>query len=346
MYTLGELAKQLDLVLTGDARTQVTGLASLTEAGPDKLAFLSRDTHLPRLAATRAAAVILRPEHAGACPVDCLLAENPYLAFARATRLFDFRPVSLSGVHPGAWVDADARVHPEASVGACAVVEAGAVVEEGVVLGPGVYIGQHSHVGADTRIFANAVVYHNVHIGRRCVVHAQAVLGADGFGFARGPGGWEKIHQLGGLRIGDGVEIGAGTTIDRGTLEDTLIEDGVIIDNQVQVAHNCRIGRGTAIAGCCGIAGSSIIGANCTLAGGVGVVGHIEICDNVHVTGMTMVTRSITAPGSYSSGTPMTATRDWKRSAVRFTQLDAMHRRLTSLERPSPAAHSREPQDQ
>jgi len=345
VYTLGELAKQLDLVLTGNARTPVSGLASLTEAGPDELSFLSSEVHLPRLSSTRAAAVILHPEHAVDCPVNKLLAEDPYLAFARASRLFDRAPVGASGVHPGAWVAADASVHPQAAVGAGAVVEAGAVVAERAVLGAGVYLGHDAHVGADSRLYANAVVYHNVRIGKRCRVHAQAVLGADGFGFARGPGGWEKIHQLGGLRIGDDVEIGAGTTIDRGTLEDTVIEDGVIIDNLVQVAHNCRIGRGTAIAGCSGIAGSSIIGADCTLAGGTGVVGHIEICDNVHITGMTMVTRSITEPGSYSSGTPMTATREWKRSAVRFSQLDEMHRRLVSLERLLLDADSREQQD-
>jgi UDP-3-O-[3-hydroxymyristoyl] glucosamine N-acyltransferase len=164
------------------------------------------------------------------------------------------------------------------------------------------------------------------------VIHAQAVLGSDGFGFAPGPDGWEKIHQLGGVRVGDRVEIGAGTTVDRGTLDHTVIEDGVIIDNLVQIAHNCRIGQNTAIAGCTGLAGSTIIGANCTLAGGVGVVGHVEICDDVHVTGMTMVTRSITEPGSYSSGTPMSGTRQWKRNAVRFSQLDSIQQRLAALE--------------
>ena len=165
------------------------------------------------------------------------------------------------------------------------------------------------------------------------MIHSHSVIGADGFGFALGPEGWEKIVQSGGVRIGDRVEIGACTSVDRGTLEHTVIADGVIIDNQVQIAHNCRIGKNTAIAGCTGLAGSTIIGANCTLAGGVGVVGHVEICDNVHVTGMTMVTRSITEPGSYSSGTPMTATRDWKRNAVRFSQLDSLQQRLASLEK-------------
>jgi UDP-3-O-[3-hydroxymyristoyl] glucosamine N-acyltransferase len=154
-----------------------------------------------------------------------------------------------------------------------------------------------------------------------------------GFGFAPSDSGWLKIHQLGGVRIGDRVEIGACSAVDRGTLESTVIEDGVIIDNHVQVGHNCRIGRNTAIAGCVGLAGSTVIGENCTLAGGVGVVGHVSICADVHITGMTMVTKSIDQPGSYSSGTPMSRTSDWKRQAVRFSQLDDIQRRLSSLER-------------
>ena len=159
------------------------------------------------------------------------------------------------------------------------------------------------------------------------------MLGCDGFGYAHGQAGWEKICQLGGVRVGERVEIGACTTIDRGALDNTIIEDGVILDNHVHIAHNCRIGKNTAIAACCGVAGSSKIGANCTLAGMVGVVGHIEICDNAHFTAKTLVTRSVTEPGSYSSGTQMIPTGQWRKNAVRFSQLDALHRRLAALEK-------------
>ena len=213
------------------------------------------------------------------------------------------------------------------------VIDAGADIGPNVVLGANCVIGERCRIGAGTRLHASVVLYRDVTIGEHCTLHANAVLGADGFGFAPSPEGWQKIHQLGGVRIGNRVEIGACTTIDRGALEDTVVEDGAIIDNLVQIAHNCHIGKNTAIAGCTGLAGSTIIGANCTLAGGVGVVGHVEICDNVHITGMTMVTKSITEPGSYSSGTPMASTRDWKRSAVRFAQLDSIQKRLAGLEK-------------
>jgi UDP-3-O-[3-hydroxymyristoyl] glucosamine N-acyltransferase len=333
MYSLGELAGLLDLAFTGDALRTIKGLASLSEAGPTELAFLAAKKYLPQLSETRAGAVILSQELVEQCPVDSIVSENPYLAFARVSRLFDQSPRPQPGVHESAVVSPAAQVHDSASIGPQAVVEAGAQVDADAIVGAGVYLGQGSRLGAGTRIYPNVVIYHNVTIGKNCIVHSQAVLGGDGFGFAQGPAGWEKIHQLGGLSIGNGVEIGAATTVDRGSLDDTVIEDGVIIDNQVQVAHNCRIGRNTAIAGCTGLAGSTTIGADCTLAGGVGVVGHVEICDNVHVTGMSMVTRSISEPGSYSSGTPMAPTREWKRSAVRFSQLESMAQRIEALQR-------------
>lgn len=338
-YTLGELANRLDLAFTGDGRRQLTGLASLAQAGPHDLSFCSGTRQLAQLASTRAGAVILQREVASHCPADCLLTDDAYLAFARATALFGCDPPAASGIHPNAVVAPDAELHPTVSVGPGAVVENGAVLGENVVVGAGAYIGEGSRLGTGTRVHPNAVIYRDVVIGRNCVIHSQAVLGADGFGFARGPDGWVKIHQLGGVRMGDNVEIGAGTTIDRGTLDHTVIENGVIIDNLVQVGHNCRIGPRTAIAGCAGLAGSTVIGADCTLAGGVGVVGHVEICDNVHVTGMTMVTRSIDTPGSYSSGTRMARTHDWKRSAVRFSQLESMLRRLSLLEKGARSDH-------
>lgn len=336
MITLGELARQFNLQLSGDAQHSVTGMATLATATADQVSFLSNKKYATQLADTAAAAVILHPDLVADCPVATLATEQPYVAFARMTAVFDRTPVLSGGIHAAATVSPEASVAEGASIGPNAVVEAGAEIAAGAFIGANAYIGHGSRVGAGSRINPGVVIYHDVYLGARCQVHGQAVLGADGFGFAPGPDGWEKIHQLGGVRIGDDVEIGACTTIDRGALDHTVIEDGAIIDNLVQIAHNCRIGKNTAIAGCTGLAGSTIIGANCTLAGGVGVVGHVEICDGVHVTGMTMVTRSITEPGSYSSGTPMSPTRDWRRSAVRFSQLERIQQRLAALEKQSP----------
>lgn len=340
MYSLGELAAHLGLRFSGDSSTPLSGLAALQHAGPQDVSFLADERHRRYLASTNAGAVILRPDAARDCPGAFLESPDPALSMAQASSLFVPARSHAPGCHPSAVVSAHAHVSADASIGAQAVIEAGAVVEAGVILEAGVYVGADSSIGEGSHLHPQVVVYHGVRLGRGCTVHSHTVLGADGFGYTRGAQGWQKQHQLGGVDIGDDVEIGACTTIDRGTFSDTVIGDGVIIDNQVQVAHNCRIGDHTAIAGCVGIAGSTTIGANCTLAGGVGVVGHLEICDDVHVTCMTMVTHSIEEPGSYSGGTPMSPTGAWRRSAVRFSQLESMQRRLVALERGDTADRS------
>nr|MBP8184969.1 UDP-3-O-(3-hydroxymyristoyl)glucosamine N-acyltransferase [Pseudomonas sp.] len=176
-------------------------------------------------------------------------------------------------------------------------------------------------------------LYHDVRIGRRVVIHSGTVIGADGFGFAKEAGTWQKIAQIGGVLIGDDVDIGANTTIDRGALADTIIGDGVKLDNLIMIAHNAQVGDHTAMAGGAGISGSSKVGKHCVIAGRAGLVGHIEVCDNVLITAMSMITRSITEPGSYSSGTVMQPSAEWRKSAARFRQLDDMARRLQQLEK-------------
>ncbi|MFK8050263.1 MAG: UDP-3-O-(3-hydroxymyristoyl)glucosamine N-acyltransferase [Halioglobus sp.] len=334
MISLGELAKTLELEFTGDSQAQITGLAPLGSAGIGQLSFLASKKYLSQLTSTQAQAVILTGEFSEQCPVDCLIANDPYVAFARATQLFDNSPKASVGIHPTAVIAADSEVHDTASIGPYVIVEAGAFIGAEASIGASTFVGQGSRIGAGTVIHPHVCIYHDVHVGEHCVVHAQTELGSDGFGFAPGSEGWVKICQLGGVRIGDRVEIGGGSTIDRGALEHTTIDDGAILDNQVHIAHNCSIGKNTAIAACCAVAGSTKIGANCTFGGMVGVVGHIEICDGSHFTGKTMVTKSVTQPGSYSSGTPIATSKEWRRNAVRFSQLDALHRRVSKLEKP------------
>ena len=333
MFLLGELATRLNLEFSGDPERKIIGLASLGSAGSQQLSFVSDSKYLPQLLQTDAGAVIVAQELAGQCPADFLLSENPYLSFALASQLFDNAPRPAPGIHPSATVSPDSRVDPSATLGPNTVIESGAYIGPGVILDAGVYIGRDSRVGAGSRIFPGTVLYHDVHLGENCLIQGQAVLGSDGFGYAPNGNEWEKICQLGGVRIGDRVEIGAGSTIDRGALEHTVIEDGVIIDNQVHIAHNCSIGKNTSIAACCAMAGSTKIGANCTFGGMVGLAGHLVICDNAHFTGQSMVTKSITEPGSYSSGTGLMRSQDWRKSAVRFSQLDSMQRRLKALEK-------------
>lgn len=331
--TLGQLAQQLGAELRGDPDVGVSGVATLQQAQAGDLSFLANPRYRKHLAQTRASAVVLAPADAPACPVAALVAANPYACYARAARLLYPRALPEPGVHPSAVVDPQANIDTSASIGPHCVVEAGAVIGPRVCIGPRCVIGAGVQIGADSRLLAAVTVLAAARIGERVILHPGVVIGSDGFGMAWADDQWEKVPQLGSVRVGDDVDIGANTTVDRGALGDTLIEEGVKIDNQVQVAHNVVIGAHTAIAGCVGISGSARIGRYCMLAGGVGIVGHLQICDHVQVTGMSMVTRSITEPGSYSAGTPLMANRQWLRNAVAMKHLDALARRVSTLEK-------------
>ena len=205
------------------------------------------------------------------------------------------------------------------------------MVGDGAIIGPGCVIGDDCEIGPGCELVSRVTLVTRVRLGKRVRLHPGAVVGAEGFGLAMDAGHWIKVPQLGGVLIGDDCEIGANTSIDRGAIEDTVLEEDVRLDNQIQIGHNVRVGAHTAMAGCVAIAGSTRIGRYCLIGGGAGMVGHIEICDRVLVTAMSLVTHSITEPGEYSSGTPIQPSRDWRRNAARFKHLDALARKIASL---------------
>jgi len=332
--TLSALAEQLGAALRGNGDTLISSVSTLQQGGEGALGFLANPAYRKYLADTHLSAVVLAEEDAEVCPVAALVSSNPYADYARAVRLIYPAQVLSPGVHESAVVDANANVDPRSCIGANTVVAADVRIGKDVYLGPGCVVDAGVTIGEGSCLVANVTVLAKAQIGRRVTIHPGAVIGSEGFGIAAVDEGWEKVPQLGSVRIGDDVDIGANTTIDRGALEDTVIEEGVRIDNQVQVAHNVFIGAHTAIAGCVGISGSAHIGRHCRLAGGVGVVGHLEIADHVTVTGMSMITRSITQPGSvWSAGTPLMENASWHRNAVRMKQLDELAKRVYRLEK-------------
>ncbi len=331
--TLGQLAEALGATLKGPEALQITGLATLQEAGPGQLSFLANPQYRKYLDNCQAGAVLLKAADAESFAGNALIVADPYQAYARISHLFDPKPKAVAGIHPSAVVAEDAQVDASASIGPFAVIESGARIEADVSIGAHCFVGARCVVGEGGWLAPRVTLYHDVTIGKRGVIQSGAVIGGEGFGFANEKGIWRKIAQIGGVTIGDDVEIGVNTAVDRGALSDTRIGDGVKLDNQIQIAHNVQIGDHTAMAACVGISGSTRIGKHCMLAGGVGLVGHIDICDNVFVSGMTMVTRSITEPGSYSSGTAMQPLADWRKSAARIRQLDDMAKRLQQLEK-------------
>ena len=330
--TLARLAQLLDLTLEGDPDTTVSGIATLNSASAKDLSFYHNSKFLSDLRNTRAGAVILTAREAAHCPANKLVTADPYLAYARASRLFELVPAFETGIHETAVIHDSASIAGKVSIGPHVVIEAGAQVAAGCIIGANIILGRGSRLGKDTRIFPNVTIYPGVVIGDRVIIHAGVVIGSDGFGFARDGQKQVKIAQLGGVEIGDDVEIGAGTTIDRGALENTRIGRGVKIDNQVQIAHNVTIGENSVICGCSAVAGSSNIGKNCTIAGAVGIINHINIADGVTVTAMSLVNKSITKKGMYSSGTGLSETAQWKKNIVHFRQLDKLNTRLKTLE--------------
>ena len=332
-YNLQEIADHLGAELRGDPTCQITGLNTLELGQTGDLAFLANKAYERYLSTTQASAVLVEPRFSEEIGSNALLLKNPYVGYAKISAWFDTSTQALSGIHPTAVVADSAVIAADVAIGPHATIGERVRLDAGVSIGSGVSIGNDSVIGSGSRLFSNVSVYHGVSIGCNAVIHSSTVIGADGFGYANDAGSWVKIHQLGGVEIGDNVEIGACTTIDRGALGNTVIEDGVILDNHVQIAHNVRIGENTAMAAYSGIAGSTTIGKNCVFAGQAGAVGHITVGDGVVAMARCTLSKSTSKAGSYSSGLLMYETPVWRRNAVRFGQLDDMARRLKKLEK-------------
>jgi len=332
-HSLAELSGQFGLHLLGDGDLLVDGVGTLAAAGPSQITFLANPSYRKQLPATRAGAVILKSEDSVACPTNCLVAQDPYVAYARIAALFEQRPTTTSGIHPTAVIATTARIGADVSIGAHVVIGHDCEIQDGCVLGAGTVLESGCQLGQGCRLAANVTLGQGVRLGKRVLIHPGAVIGADGFGIAFNQDHWEKVPQLGAVIIGDDCEIGANTCIDRGAVGDTVLEDDVRIDNLCQVGHNVNIGAHTAIAGNAGIAGSTKIGKYCLIGGGVGISGHLEIADRTTINGGSQVFHSIQEPGETWSGhLPSTPIQDWNRNLARLRKLDELARKVRALE--------------
>jgi UDP-3-O-[3-hydroxymyristoyl] glucosamine N-acyltransferase len=328
---LEEIVARLGGQLEGDPSVVVSQVATLASAGAGQIAFLANPKYRQQLQATRASAVIVPPKFAGDTELPRIVHQNSYAYYARVAALLNPPEARPAGVHPSAVIHT--AVPETARIGENVVIGRNATIGENVTLYPGCVIGDGVSVGSDSVLYPNVVVYHDCVIGSRAVVHAGAVIGSDGFGFAKEGERWIKIPQLGRVVIGDDVEIGANTSIDRGALDDTVIGDGVKLDNQIQIAHNVVVGDHAAMAGCVGIAGSARIGRRCTIGGAGMIVGHIELADDVHVSAGTMITKSLHQPGQYTGVFPFEAHEEWLRSAAQMRRLTKLAERVAELEK-------------
>lgn len=333
MPTLGDAAETLGLSYRGDPHLTLDRLAPISQAGLGDLSFIAQKKFAKSLVSSQATAVICPEAWVGDFSGAVLFSDDPYADFARATRLFDNRPASSGRVDGSAVISETVQLGANVTIDAGAVIADGARIGDNTWVGPNVWIGDGALIGAGTQLRAGVAIYHGVTIGQDCLIHANTVIGSDGFGFAPTTAGWEKILQLGSVTVGDRVEIGAGCAIDRGALEDTHIADDVIIDNLVHIAHGVRVGRGSAIAGQVGFAGGTELGERCTVGGQAGFAGHLSIGNDVHIGGQGRVSRDVSEAGHYASGTSLMPVREWARNAARYEKLNDMAKRIDALEK-------------
>jgi len=329
-FTLGELAEALQAQLDGDPARIVTGVAPLETAGPDQISFLTDPRYRDAARASRAGA-FLAPKDVADLPGPTLHCATPQQALIDLVRLFHPPAPTPPGVDRTAVVAADARVDPTAAVGPLTVIESRAVIGPGVRLHALVHVGPGVQIGEGSVIYPHVSLRDGVRVGRRVVIHAGAVLGADGFGFVFDGSAHRKVPQVGGVLIEDDVEIGANTTIDRATFGDTIVRRGTKIDNLVQIGHNVEIGEHSLLVAQVGVSGSARLGRGVVLGGQAGVADHVTLGDGVMAGAQTGIPSDVEA-GAKVFGTPARPLRLAQRIMVAEGRLPELLQRVRALE--------------
>lgn len=332
--TVSELAALVGGTVDGDGALEIRGVGSLETAGPGALSFYGNQKYKSELEKTAASAVLVPLDAALGSQRTWIRVSQPHLAFARIAQVFHLKKRPPPGISPKAFVDPEARVDASATVMAGAFIASGARVGPRSVLYPGVYLGEKAEVGADTVLSPNVSVMDGCSIGARCLVHANAVIGADGFGFALDASVPEhvKIPQMGRVRIEDDVEIGAGSCVDRATIGETVIKRGAKIDNLVQIGHNCTVGALSILCAQVGLSGTTELGTGVVLGGQVGLAGHLHVGDGAQVAAQSGVMSDLEA-GSKMMGSPAISLKDHLRSVALTARLPELYRELKALKK-------------
>jgi UDP-3-O-[3-hydroxymyristoyl] glucosamine N-acyltransferase len=324
---LDHLARELDADRHGSADLEITGVAGIEEAGPGQLTFIANQKYASFARTTKASAILVTPDFAE-LSIATLRTPNPYYAFARAVGLFYQPPIYPGGVHPTAAIDSSAMIGKDAHIGAYVVVGPGVVLGDRATLLPHVVVYPGAQIGDDFFAHAHAVVREGCRLGDRVVLQNGAVIGGDGFGFAKdNDGAWKKIPQSGPVIVGDDVEVQTNACIDRASVGETRIGSGSKIDNLVQVGHGSSVGDNTLLCAQVGLAGSTQVGNNVILAGQVGVAGHCRVGDGVVATAQSGIPNDVPA-GRTVSGYPAIDNRQWLRAVACFQRLPEVFRKL------------------
>lgn len=334
-FSASQIAGLLNGTIEGNPGVTVNQFSKIEEAGPNALTFLANPAYTPYIYKTNAAIVLVSNTFVPEQPLTSTLIRvaDPYTALATLLDLYKKQSPQKSGISSMAFIASSANLSADAYVGEFAYIGENVKTGKNVRIYPHCYVADNVTIGDDTTLFSGVRIYEECRIGNACTIHANAVIGADGFGFApQSDSNYQKVAQIGNVVIEDSVEIGAGTTIDRATMGSTLIKKGVKLDNLIQVAHNVVIGENTVIAAQTGIAGSSRVGKNCMIGGQVGISGHLSIGDEVKIAAQTGVSSSI-KEGQIVMGSPaMDATR-FRKSFIYFRNLENLVKRLDELEK-------------
>ncbi len=341
--TLGELAALLQGDLQGPAELIIEGIASIDQATPAEITFITQKRFARLADQSRAAAFIVSREYAG-LPRPLIIVDHPYLAYARVAALFAPPLQRWPGISDQACLGRDVTLGRDVSIAPLVFIGARAQLGDGVTVMPGCVLGDEVKIGADTLLHPQVTILERCTVGARCIIHSGTVIGSDGFGFVPGAAGHVKIPQLGIVSIGDDVEIGANCTIDRGALGVTRVGRGVKIDNLVHLAHNVEVGEHSFLVAQVGVSGSTKLGKGVTLAGQVGVAGHIELGDGVQVGAQSGVNHSVAA-GQTVSGSPIRPHREWLLIMGHLPKLPDLYQRLKQLEKQVSELAARLPQE-
>jgi len=334
-YSIGELALRINGEVHGEADQKISGLASLSRAQSHQLAYFDNPVRHQLLKNTGAGAVLLQRSALELCPVNAIVVANPFLAMSTLTGYFHKQSTAYSHIHPTAQISPTAELGENVSIGAHTLIGEGVVIGAGTQIGAHCVIEKNTWLGEGCRLRHKVVVHEGVQIGTAARIDSSAVLGATPFNPIKSHGKWVDGPDIGGLVIGNTCSIGAHTVIDRGSVSDTWVGDGVHMDNLIQLGHDVVIGAYTAIAGCACVGAHSTIGQHCVIGGGAAIAANVHLVDEVIITGMSVVHKSLKKPGVYSSGMMIAEHKRWRKNAARVQQLDVHIQRLKKLEKQS-----------
>ena len=333
-FSAKQIAAFIQGEVIGDENATVHTFAKIEEGIPGAISFLSNPKYTPYIYESQSSIILVNkdfePEHE--IKATLIKVDNAYESLAKLMNLYEMSKPKKQGIDSLAFVSPTAHIGENVYVGAFAYIGENTVIGDNTLVYPHTYVGDNVKIGSNCLLYSNVTIYHDCHIGNECVLHSGAVIGADGFGFAPTPQGYEKIPQIGIVILEDRVDIGANTCVDRATMGATIVHSGVKLDNLVQVAHNDEIGSHTVMAAQVGIAGSVKIGSHCMFGGQAGLSGHIHVADHVVFGAQCGVISDVKEPATLL-GAPAINAKAFMRSSAIFNRLPDMYRQMGQMQR-------------